>query len=412
MENKTFCVLPWIHIATRPDGTIKPCCVSTDIIKKENGEKYNLGYDSFDDIYNGPEFREIRRRMIAGEKISGCETCYRQEESSNHSKRLLSNKEFFSNSTVEKSKLNDYKIEPIIKYIDLRFGNLCNLKCRSCIPVNSSQLNKEISELEKTPLLNKIYPVVTRDINQWYTTDQFFDNLSTTKKYLRTVTLTGGEPTLVEGNYKYMQMLIDEGSNKNIMLVFNTNLTNIQNKFLDYCNKFRWILFSCSIDGVGSMQEYLRYPSSWKQIDVNFKKLTETTRNREIRLHPVVQITNLEYISELFEYAEQINRSHGKKIINICPELLNHPSIMDIQYLPLDYKQHCWKKLSQWLTTVEFQNSDFFEKMKQIEYRCNLDIKYREQLLEFKEITLTLDKNRNQTLKDVNPTLWNILSTL
>ena len=44
----SFCVLPWIHIATRPNGDMRVCCVanasgadtgdySVGLVKKENG---------------------------------------------------------------------------------------------------------------------------------------------------------------------------------------------------------------------------------------------------------------------------------------------------------------------------------------------------------------------------------------
>jgi len=409
MKNKTFCVLPWIHIASRTNGEVKPCCLSTRIIKKPNGSTYNLGYDSLEDIYNSDEFIDIRKKMIAGEHVSGCETCYRQEESSNFSNRIFYNKEFPSDSIINSSVQQGYRVNFSVKYMDLRFGNLCNLKCRTCTPANSSQLNKEISEIKQSPIISKIYPAVPDNLNEWYTTETFFENLDKAKTQLRVVYLTGGEPTLVEGNYRFMQMMINEGLNKNITLAFNTNLTNIQDKFLNYTNQFRKIMFSCSIDGIGSMQEYLRYPSNWNQIDKNFRKIIQESKNATIRMTPVIQITNLEFLDELFEYAESFNRAAKKAIISIFPAILNHPTIMDIQYLPLEYKKYCWKKLSKWLDTVKYQDKVFFEKMKQVEYRCLFDAYNEEKLNEFKEATLILDQNRNQVLKDINPRLYDII---
>jgi len=28
MDSKSFCVLPWIHLATHPIGTVTPCCIT------------------------------------------------------------------------------------------------------------------------------------------------------------------------------------------------------------------------------------------------------------------------------------------------------------------------------------------------------------------------------------------------
>ena len=50
-------------------------------------ENFNFGYDSVDDIINSDEFKDIRRKMLKGEKVSGCERCYEHEENGNNSYR-------------------------------------------------------------------------------------------------------------------------------------------------------------------------------------------------------------------------------------------------------------------------------------------------------------------------------------
>ena len=137
---ESFCVLPWVNITVDPDGAIKPCCISHDYIKKEDGTKFNLGYDSIDDIYNSKEYVELRQKMLDNEYIPGCDVCYHNEEYGRQSRRLINNEQY--NTVTPTSTQSNLKI----KFFDLRFGNLCNLKCRSCNPTNSSQIEKEIIE--------------------------------------------------------------------------------------------------------------------------------------------------------------------------------------------------------------------------------------------------------------------------
>lgn len=86
-ENKSFCALAWTHISTDTDGSIRPCCVSTDFIKKENRENYNLGTDSIITIYNSPDYIQLRQDMVDGKTITGCGRCYSQEASGTKSYR-------------------------------------------------------------------------------------------------------------------------------------------------------------------------------------------------------------------------------------------------------------------------------------------------------------------------------------
>ena len=74
--SKTFCVMPWINVSTDPDGTIIPCCISRDVIKKSDGTPYNLGHDKIEDFFNSPDFVNIREKMLKGEKVDGCSQCY------------------------------------------------------------------------------------------------------------------------------------------------------------------------------------------------------------------------------------------------------------------------------------------------------------------------------------------------
>jgi hypothetical protein len=90
----TYCVLPWVNITVDPDGSIKPCCVSQDFIKKPTGEKFNLGFDKIEDIVNSKDLVEIRQKMLAGEKVAGCSQCYQHEEYGGKSQRLQYNQMF------------------------------------------------------------------------------------------------------------------------------------------------------------------------------------------------------------------------------------------------------------------------------------------------------------------------------
>jgi MoaA/NifB/PqqE/SkfB family radical SAM enzyme len=397
----TYCVLPWVNVTVDPDGSIKPCCVSQDFIKKPTGEKFNLGVDKIEDIINSQDVVEIRRKMLAGEKVAGCSQCYQHEEYGGKSQRLQYNQMFplnFSQSHVERTD---------IKYFDLRLGNLCNLNCRSCSPKNSSQFSKEINELHNTNI-TKFHEILPLTIDTWYESDVFMDNIDSQLKNIKLLYLTGGEPTIIKKNFEILNKLISTGFSKNITVMINSNMTNLKTNFYEILDEFKSVIFFASIDGTGPIQEYLRYPSDWNQIDSNITKLIKKA-NIKIRPTPVIQTTNLNKIVDLFEYFENFNISANKSIVEMMPIVLENPKHLDLLYLPLDYKLMCWERIEKFIKNCRFQGPLFFNKMKALKNKCLRDSVDLEYLNLYKEYNTILDINRNQKLSDINPELYAIL---
>jgi len=169
-----------------------------------------------------------------------------------------------------------------------------------------------------------------------------------------------------------------------------------------------------SIEGYGIIQEYLRYPSNWNQIDKNIKKLASLPSNVQIFAVPVVQSVNLEFLDEFFNYIDLINTEYNSYRIRMLPILLDSPAMSDLSILPKEYKLYCLEKLK--LSANSAQNfmldKHFVGRYNNIISKCKEDNYNPTLLKKFKEFTTLLDKNRNQNLKDVNPRLYEILENV
>ena len=405
MFSSTFCVLPFIHIATDPDGITKPCCISN------NRSNQNLGHHDLDQIFNDQYYLDIRKKMHLGQQVAGCETCYIKEQSSQTSHRLLYNQTFLKNpkifNIVNHSIKNQYRVQDQVYYLDLRFGNLCNLQCRSCSPINSSQLNREILEIQQhNDYIKKHFAIVNQDFNSWYKTPEFQKNFEKSAASLRLLYITGGEPTLIEENYRCLEYLIKHNYAKNIHLKTSTNLTNISKKFIELISQFKVSQIFCSIDGTGPYQEYLRYPSRWSQIKKNFEYLVTHATDSKITLTPVIQNVNFENIPNLCVYAQQFPN------VDIMPILLEFPQHLDVQYLPQDYKIQCFDKLNSWYQHSDRITPEFTGIMQQLKSKCFASIDYRDKLTEFRNFTQIFDQHRQVNLAQVNATLAEICQSL
>jgi organic radical activating enzyme len=406
-------MLPWVHIAVNPNGDVIPCCVSTATVNKIDGTPYNLGKDNLNQIINSDGYKSIRSDMLKGKLVNGCEQCYKQEQYG-ISHRNNYNNYWLKKESGRKKLASGTHIPETIEYIDLRFGNLCNLKCKSCSTINSSQFEKELFDIQESNPKIGNYISMTRydDINDWYNTDMFMENIKSQTDNILEMYITGGEPTIIDKNYEMLEYFIEQGKSKNIFLKLNTNMTNMQDTFLNMISQFKQVMFFASIDGFGTMQEYIRYPSKWEQIDKNLNKLVEKTKdNIIIKVSPVIQSTNLGLITELFEYLENFNRIHDKTVVAIYPIILHSPIQLDLLYLPINYKKTCWDRIEQWLEkSCKFQPADFHTTMTALKNKCLMEVDGEEQLNRFMEFNSMFDAHRGVSLQDVNPELYTILN--
>jgi hypothetical protein len=160
--SKTFCVLPWIHVATRPNGDSRLCCVTNasgahtgnhtvGLVKKENGKPANFGKDSLLEAFNNEYMQDVRKGMLSGQIPASCTKCFEEESNGVVSKRLWElyewNRDGLDFEQLIKDTDADGKIPPVIRYMDLRLGHTCNLKCVMCSPHDSSRWLQDYDQM-------------------------------------------------------------------------------------------------------------------------------------------------------------------------------------------------------------------------------------------------------------------------
>ena len=342
--------------------------------------------------------------MLAGETVPGCVQCQQLESYGKESKRIITNRRF-----SDRLEQTEVIVKPNIEYFDLRFGNLCNLKCRSCMPLNSSQLDKQVLE---HPELKKFYDISGYNINDWYETAIFDNNVFSNLENIRLLYITGGEPTLIKKNFELLEKLINEGYSKNISLLLNSNLTNDKTTFFDLISQFKNVTFFASVDGYGPVQEYLRYPSNWEQIDKNINKLVDRQAdNIKLQIVPVVQIGNIGNITELFEYAESFNRNAEKLVVEIFLNILEYPLYLNLLYLPIEYKIKCWEKIDNWVkNSCKYQPELFHSQLETLKNKCFSNTDYQKTLNTFFEFNELLDTIQHDKLININPELYSLMN--
>ena len=403
----TFCVLPWIHLASRPSGDVRLCCVAKGRVTNQS-KPHRFGTDKIEHIWNSDHMRNVRQKMINGEQVEACQRCYNIESFGNHSKRITSNQTMMPdniNDMISYSKINDGEALDYPSFYDLRFGNLCNLKCRMCSPQNSSQIQKEIA---LNPIDMKILEeYVSDDINEWFLNDNFWKDLEKYIPYIDHLYFTGGEPTLIEQQYILLEEIIKRGYNDRIQLRYNTNVTNVQPRFLNLINQFERVNLSCSIDGVGRINDYIRHPSNWKNISENFNKfLTNTSDNVDIYVTFTVQALNILYLYDMQQWINEINITTNKKVL-LSLNILFEPKSLSIEILTEKLRKEALLLIDKIDTTYIIEDGMLISiknKLKSPEPSDILKLRNK-----FKKHMSILDTSRNENLLDTMPELSDLV---
>lgn len=294
--SKTFCNLPWVHLATHPNGTASLCCqsemaggISFSQNKNQDG-LLTLNKNSVSDIVNSDLFREVRLSMLKGEKHPACATCWRLEDKGLPSKRLREKNVFplSIDAAIERT-ASDGSIEPAFDFIELRLGNVCNIKCVTCNPNSSSKHVSDFKKIHEDYKLDFVedYSWSTPDLYKWTESNEFWDDLLSHSKKLDTVYINGGEPTYIKAHWSFLEGLIKRGKAKEIKLIYSINMTNLPPLALELWREFKEVKIEASIDDLDQRNFYIRYPTVWDKVLQNLETLIKSGACQVQRLQTV-----------------------------------------------------------------------------------------------------------------------------
>ena len=433
----SFCVYPWISIMVNTSGTLNYCCIAKPgILRDEQNRQLTLGNSTLQEGWNSPRMKALRDKMYNGGIVSECEHCFLQEKVGKKSFRQMHNDEWTKkigedeiHRRVKESIVNDWQLMSDPVYLDFRLSNLCNLKCRMCSPHNSSQIAKEHKKLyKKNDEYTAVWGKTWGDDLKWFSdkgyVKQFYSDNLWKDAYdwmpnLKKIYITGGEPTLIKHNVEFLQACVDEGYGDQIEVFLNTNCTNVNEAFLEIIQQFSKVLINASLDGIGATNEYIRYPSNWAELEVNYKNMLKLD-NVSSNATPVLQLYNLHSIHEVLHYCDEVgDEIYGEahwKSVGVDILINTHPNWLDVRNLPVEDRQGCKNKLLEFKEDYTLYDKNWVVK-NSIDGIVNyLDLpqldNYKENLQDFLRMTKIQDETRKQDFGKLNPDLYDRIEEL
>jgi len=358
MLPKTICMLPWISVETSPTGTARPCCLAKEEILDDQGVPYDLTKTTLEEIYKSNYMIKLRQDFRLGNKPATCKQCWEEESVGKDSKRINSKirlKELYELVDWQNDTPNQ------LWFLDLKLGNICNLKCRICGSWSSSKwAEEEINYLEN--IVDKKKTLAYKWLKQgaWpRNSENFWKNLERLLPDVKYIEFTGGEPWLIEEHFQLLEFAVDQGLSSQIDIHYNTNGTQSVKQHVNLFKKFNRVEIAFSVDNVDKKFEYERYGANWNQVNQHIDEVHELRRNQSnitTQLCFTVNIQNVYYLDELLNWADT------KHFDNIYFNILHGPEFMCVQNLTHSAKKLVIDKLS----NIKWSNNFYADQINQI----------------------------------------------
>jgi sulfatase maturation enzyme AslB (radical SAM superfamily) len=316
--------MPFFGAEYTPNGYSTPCCL--------------LAKDT--------DLQQLRTDMLNQQRSSACQKCWTLEDQGETSDRQLKNSTFdhYSNQDIELIEQDCHAGKFSQKIIKLYTSNLCNSTCVTCAPVASSAW---------ATLRNvKTFEIIADDLLNTFDYQNFV-----------MLNFVGGEPLYEKQNFAILERLIDAG-NSDCFISFTSNgSTELNDKQIAILSQFKNLSINLSIDGVGPVFEYLRYPLKWSTLLDNIKLY----RSLGIKLSASFTVSNFNIF-----YYDQIVAWFKEQGLEYNHNMVTTPSYFSVNALPKGVKDK--------LTTVK----DFFAPHTDIDdvnfRRCLSEVTYQDNL--------------------------------
>jgi len=406
-HGKHFCVLPWVHFHAWPDKRVMPCCVAdSDMPVAEIRED-----ESIIQMMNSSDYKQMRLDMMKDEPVAACKRCYDLElmgewtmRQSHNKRRGLDYVDYISDVTNDDGSLKEFQM----KYMDIRFSNICNMKCRSCGPSCSSLWSQEFLEERGKEVFEEYFPKSNGKIVINNNDDMTL--MSKLKPYLDDVTevyFAGGEIVITAEHYECLDYWIENDLCDQVELTYTTNFSTLKYKknvdLIEYWKKFPQLKIWASLDAHGAVAECIRSGTDWEKIVRNIRDVKERVPHAQFQITPTITIWNIFDFPDFWDYMVD---NEFIDVVNSAPRfnLATNPWYANVMILP----HHVKRRLAELYRVYQERhkdNIDIYNGFKMIIYNLTVGDENKEGILEFKKFNDELDQYRDEKFEDVVPAI-------
>jgi len=341
------------------------------------------------DVWNNDVYKKKRLQFLQGQYPVECEVCYDIEKSGQDSHRNRVNERFAKYAPLQRKTEKDGSVRNPPVWLDFRFGNLCNFRCRMCGPDASTSWFREKHLAPHIPSREQV-----QNLDYWTNNPEFWDDMEKIYKTIDTIYFAGGEPFVQDGMYKMLEFLIDKGKT-DVELQYNSNLSYSKFKKYDIVQlwkKFDRVKLWPSVEGYKEHVEYSRKGFVWETF----------AKNLTIFIDYIQTVSATGNVYSILSNPELI--LHLKKLnLQFFITNLISPDFMDTSVLPLETKKFINEKYKKFLTEYKslFNRYEINTILNSLRHMNRADNSHL--LPKLKKFNTALDLNRNESFEATFP---------
>jgi MoaA/NifB/PqqE/SkfB family radical SAM enzyme len=303
-SSKVYCTAPWNGLTIRENGEVRTCCVGSKILG-------NLNKQSIQEIEHSTILAQIQQDMHSeNPSLENCSHCIKQEQQSGFAALRDHYNKFYPD-------IND---QLQLRFIDIRWNNICNLGCLYC----NTGFSSTWAERLRHTIIMKNLPVklYQDDLLEW---------VLERADHINEIMLVGGEPLLMKQNYKLLNCLPQKSQ---ISIITNLSYDLEKNPALPALlnRPPEKIIWNVSIENIEDKFEYVRSGAKWAQTKMNLELLTQHW--------PETISVNMVYnLFSAFDIMETVQQFYALGIKKINLFNINENKTIDLFNMPIEIKQ-------------------------------------------------------------------------
>jgi hypothetical protein len=328
-----MCLAPFLNSFYSTCGVVGKDQTATNHVRPcsmiRPGAYWDITEPSILQARNNSMWKEVRQSFMDGKLHELCTTCSNAEKAGASSPRQLNNEYLFEHlgidivAEVERIVNNELHADSVYA-LDYMPSNFCNYACIMCFAGASSQ--RYTFEIKNGNALKyQINPVE----------EDFFELI----KNVKILGFTGGETIMQPEVHKLLDHIIEQDLAKNMIITILTNASEFPEKMIDQFAKFKKVLYTVSIDGIGPVIEYQRRGADWPTVEANAIKIHQCSYTHEIINH----VTSAVNIFSAMDFVDWCH-SHDIKHISVSAVYQHH---LGMAVLPPELKSLALERLTQ-----------------------------------------------------------------
>lgn len=348
MTRQNFCLYPFAAFSIDNPGHTRICCNNNAWNRVHLNKKLSDPTFELEKDYNNPLHTELRQYVMRDERHPSCKKCWDIEDSGAESYREMFNRSFLLDNQDPEywiSKCDDTgNIKDIeLVYLDITFGNKCNLKCVMCSGYNSTLMAKEQFE---NKIINLTHYNKLQSLD-WFEDAEQFNKIEKYFPNIQRIHILGGEPLLIE-HQDFLKKFIDLGISKNIDVSYNSNLTVLPREILEVWKEFKRVSLCVSVDAYGPLNEFIRFPMKWSKLERNFEEVSKIPGNVRLEIHATFGALNYLGFTNFLEWSKEMAGKYS--ILEPVPffNYIYEPTEFNPIHLPDNIKQIGYDRFSAW----------------------------------------------------------------